>query len=125
MKLGGSMCTNVKMMKNKGCNDTELVTGHMSDEPDNELCPVTMFVKYASKLNPNCNRLWQYPKESFTENDDVWYQNRPIGRDTLAKFMSCLSQKVPLSTIYTYHCIRVTGTSILSKSNFPQPKLRL
>ena len=23
-----------EMMKNKRCNDTELVTGHMSDEPD-------------------------------------------------------------------------------------------
>lgn len=99
-------------------NDTELASGHMPEEPDNDLCPVALYELYLSKLNPKCDRLWQYSRESFVQEDLVWYQNKPVGRDALASFLPKLSREVALSRIYTNHSIRVTGTSILSQMNF-------
>ncbi|XP_053390962.1 uncharacterized protein LOC128553804 [Mercenaria mercenaria] len=102
--------------KNHKENDKTLVTGHMpADNVNTDNCPVNNFLKYVGKLNPNTDRLWQYPREVFLESDDVWYQNRPIGRNVLSEFMQKLSKAVPLSALYTNHSVRVTGATILGK----------
>lgn len=108
-----------ELSKNHRGSDKEKVSGHMPSMPESpDVCPVTTFEKYLAKLNPASDRLWQYPKDSFEVTDDCWYQNRPIGRDSLSKFMGKLSAKVNLSQIYTNHSIRVTGASILSTGNY-------
>lgn len=81
-----------------------------------DICPVNLFQTYPAKLNPNNDRLWQYPRESF---DESWYQNRPIGRD---KFSTFMFKKVPLSMVYTNHSICVTGVSILGRA-FSTPQI--
>ena len=58
-----------------------------------EYCPVRNFETDLQKLHPQCNRLWQFPKDSFNISDECWFQKRPIGKDTLASFMSTLSKK--------------------------------
>ena len=81
-----------------------------------EYCPVRNFETYLQKLHPQCNRLWQFPKDSFNISDECWFQKRPIGKDTLASFMSTLSKKTGLSQIYTNHSIRATGATILGRN---------
>jgi hypothetical protein len=71
-----------------------------------EYCPVRNCETYLQKLHPQCNRLWQFPKNSFNISDECWFQKRPIGKDTLASFMSTLSKTTGLSQIYTNHSIR-------------------
>lgn len=94
-----------------------MFTAFMPEEKDSPYCPVTSFEKYLCKLHPNLDRLWQYPKDSFIE-EEGWFTKKPIGKDTLSSFMTSLSKKCNLSQIYTNHSIRATGATILSQSMF-------
>ena len=87
-----------------------------ADENFPEYCPVINFESYTSKLNPYCDRLWQYPKDSYMSTDECWFQRKPIGRDSLSQFMPKLSQQIGLSTIYTNHSVRATGATILGRN---------
>jgi hypothetical protein len=78
--------------------DREHISGHMPEDREMpEYCPVRNFETYLQKLHPQCNRLWQFPKDSFNISDECWFQKRPIGKGTLASFMSTLSKKTGLS----------------------------
>ena len=110
--------------KNHKENDRDLITGHMpADNINTDNCPVRTFLKYISKLNPRSERLWQHPKDQYNEDDQIWYQNRPMGRDALSKFMQKMSSACKLSQMYTNHSVRVTGATILSKSCFSAPQI--
>ena len=71
------------------CSKTETLKniqgGHKQGEQDyseNRMCgeAVEIFKFYLSKLNPGCDRLFQYPVNSFQITSDVWYANKPIGK---------------------------------------------
>ena len=87
-----------------------------ADENFPEYCSVINFENYTSKLNPYCDRLWQYPKDSYMSTDECWFQRKPIGRDSLSQFMPKLSQQIGLSTMYTNHSVRATGVTILGRN---------
>jgi hypothetical protein len=62
----------------------ENISGHMPEDREMpEYCPVRNFETYLQKLHPQCNRLWQFPTDSFNISDECWFQKRPIGKDTL------------------------------------------
>jgi hypothetical protein len=83
-----------ELTKNRREMDRENISGHMpEDRKMLEYCPVRNFETYLQKLHPQCNRLWQFPKDSFNISDECWFQKRPIGKGTLASFMSTLSRK--------------------------------
>ena len=69
-------------------------------------------------MNPKNDKLWQRPKESFYDDDSVWYNNIPLGKKTLSSFMSRISELCSLSCKYTNHSIRATGATLLSRSMF-------
>ena len=94
--------------------------GRMYERPNSPYCPVKTFELYLSKLNPSLSCLWQRPKarESFSESDEVWYCNAPLGKNTLATLMSSISKEIQLSYQYTNHCIRATAVSLLDECNF-------
>ena len=48
---------------------------------------------YLEKINPNCSAFFQYPKANVNPEDDVWFEQRPLGVNTLANMMK---------TIYNY-----------------------
>ena len=83
-----------ELTKNRREMDRENISGHMPEDREMpEYCPVRNFETYLQKLHPQCNRLWQFPTDSFNISDECWFQKRPIGKDTLASFMSTLSKK--------------------------------
>ncbi|VDI78561.1 Hypothetical predicted protein [Mytilus galloprovincialis] len=90
----------------------------MPENSGSEYCPVSSFEKYVNKLNPECDKLWQRPKDQFWEEDPSWYYNIPVGEKTLGNFMSYLSKKCNLSEIYTNHSIRATGATVLAKNSY-------
>lgn len=90
----------------------------MPELVDTPLCPVKSFEKYLSKLHPLCDRLWQRPRETVSEDEAVWFYNSPVGERVMAGFMKKLSRSCSLSTIYTNHSIRATGLSLMSHSKF-------
>ena len=82
-------------------------------------CPVQLFKLYRSKLNGNSTSLWQKPRSKVNYSDKFWFQNRPIGRDYLDRFMKLsLVKSVSLSQEYTNHSIRATVISTLDAAGF-------
>ena len=75
---------------------------------------------YLSKLNPKCEALFQLPRRDWTEASGaaqtVWYENRPLGVNTLGSMMKEISEKAVLSTVYTNHCVRATAITLWSEA---------
>ena len=107
-----------EMNKNNRENNKIVSSGVMPAKPGDQLCPVLSFKLYLSKLNSNCSRLWQRPRNSFLEGDTVWYCAAPLGEKSLSKFMSTISSQLNLSTRYANHSICATGATLLSRANF-------
>ncbi|CAG2226383.1 KCTD1_15 [Mytilus edulis] len=82
-----------ELTKNHRSSDKEKTSGIMPENSGSEYCPVSSFEKYVNKLNPECDKLWQRPKDQFWEEDPSWYYNIPVGEKTLGNFMSYLSKK--------------------------------
>ena len=105
-----------ELNKNHSEQDKEGYGGFMMEDKNPGKCPVRSFQKLLNHLHPDCNRLWQKPREAVTSN--IWFYKRPVGKDTLGRFMRDLSEEYKLSQIYTNHSIRVTGATILSQNKF-------
>ena len=67
---------------------------------------------FLTKLNPECDALFQYPKRNWRPSDQVWYENRPLGVNKLPTTMKEISKKASLSRIYTSHPVRATDITL-------------
>ena len=74
---------------------------------------------YLQKLNPRCEALFQYPKRAATQEDQVWYDNKPLGVHKLGVMMKDLSKLASLSKIYTNHSVRATAITLWSNAQVP------
>ena len=105
--------------KNHRETDNQILTNFMPPIKNDKMCPLCSFKLYLSHLNNDNKFLWQTPNVKPKDpNSPVWYTKGHLGKNTLGQFMTQLSTDVGLSKIYTNHCIRVTGTSILSRCNY-------
>ena len=83
---------------------------------DTELCPVTSFKFYVSKLDKRTNFLWQKPKQGRIHyTDETWYEKNRVGEDLLNRYMKFLQKNVTLDGTYTNHSIRST---VITKLDF-------
>ena len=82
------------------------------------MCSVSSFEKYLSKRNSKCSALFQHPKSSFCDDDNEWYENKPIGKNMLGSFMANLSTQTKLSEVYANHCIRANTITELNREGF-------
>ena len=58
-----------------------------------------LFELYIEKLNPACDALFQRPRDNYDINVDIWYQNRPMGKNTLGSLILSISKDTGLSKI--------------------------
>jgi len=72
---------------------------------------------FLSKLNPECEALFQYPKRNWRPSDKIWYENRPLGINKLSKIMYDISSAAGLSCIYTNHSVRATAITLWSTAS--------
>ena len=92
----------------------------MYAEPGEISCPVASLRKYIAKRNEKCSAFYQYPSAIFGRSIPegssklVWYDQKPIGKNTLGSFMATISEKAELPVVYTNHCIRATAITKLS-----------
>lgn len=86
-------------------------------ETGKKSCPISSYEKYLHKLS-SIDALWQRPLESFLDGAAVWYYKSPMGVNTLAAMMPKISRMIPLSQIYTNHCIRATCITALDASGY-------
>ncbi|GAB1605052.1 uncharacterized protein LOC115220336 isoform X2 [Argonauta hians] len=72
-------------------------------------CPVKMFLKYVSKLDPHYPRFFCHQKLNVDPlYHTVWYTKQPMGEKRMAEFMKAISSDAGLSKVYTNHCLRST-----------------
>ena len=74
---------------------------------------------YVAKLNPKCEAFFQRPRQKYSEDDPIWFENKPLGKNKLSKMMKLISREAGLSKIYTNHCIRATVITTLSDADIP------
>ena len=67
---------------------------------------------FLTKLNPQCDALFQYPKRNWRPSDKVWYENRPLGKNKLSSLMKEISVEAGLSRTYTNHSVRATAITL-------------
>ncbi|VDI28096.1 Hypothetical predicted protein [Mytilus galloprovincialis] len=72
----------------------------------------------SEKRNPNCSALLQRPKDEFDEDGNSWFQNKPLGKNTLGDMMTSISKAASLSKVYSNHCIRATCITLLNEAGF-------
>lgn len=89
-------------------------SGTMYSQPGSKSCPVESLRFYLTKLHPDCDALFQYPKSKFTQNSQYWYNCQPLGKGPLSELMKRISLDAGLSKVYTNHCIRATSITVLS-----------
>jgi hypothetical protein len=92
-------------------------------ETNDSQCPVSQFELYLSKLHPHNSFLWQHSRNHFNEADSCWYSCRKIGANTMAAFMSKISEYLHLSQKYTNHCLRATGITVLGRKHFQDSEI--
>ena len=78
-----------------------------------------MFQLYLDKLNDECDQLWQRPRRyNLHYTDETWFVNKPLGHDTIQKYMKTLIEDAELTNLkYTNHSIRKTGICTLDENN--------
>ena len=71
-----------------------------------------------SSLNPAREELFQRPKpdKSIKAGEKVWYENAPMGKNSLGNMMARISEVCKLSKKYTNHSVRATAVSRLQRS---------
>ena len=74
---------------------------------------------YSEKLNPSCDAFSQRPRANFQSSDAVWYENKPLGVNYLARMMKCISQGCDLSQEYTNRSVRATAINFWSDADIP------
>ena len=98
--------------------DNESYSAFMPECPGDPRCPVASFEKMLNHLHPQCDSLWQRPRDSFHKEGTIWFYKKPAGENLLSTFMKKLSSFHNLSQMYSNHSIRATGGAILSRLQF-------
>ena len=114
-----------ELQKNHKEFHNPIITGFMPEMKDpttglpHKMCPVRSYTNYYGALNERCDYLWQTPNVlAYNKGEPNWFKNKRLGENKIASFMTDLSKTVGLSKNYTNHCIRVTGTTQLTRAHF-------
>ena len=99
-----------------GTNDNEDETQSvMMAWPGNPRCPVTCLEKYLAKREPQCDALWQKPKQTTTR-----VHSPPLTISGSATYLwentsllTDMCKKAGLAQVYIPHCIRATSVTVL------------
>ncbi len=49
----------------------------------------------------------------------VWFDNSPLGKDTLSNLTKKISKAAGCSKVYTNHCLRATSVTLLDHAGVP------
>ena len=74
---------------------------------------------YMSKLNPKRESFFQYPRKNWSFDDNIWYEARPVGVNSLDFMMKNISEAASLSKPYTNHSIGATAITLWFNAGIP------
>lgn len=100
----------------------------MPNIENQNVCPVRLFHKLLSKRGKNItnNRLFLRPNRFWKSENDSWFDNMPIGRNTINGWTKSSAQAIGLDTKnkkITNHSNRSTAVSHLAKRGVPEQQL--
>ena len=72
--------------------------------------------KLVAKSNPKVDRIFQRAR-TRKRAEDPYFVAAPLGKDTLAKFMTKISERAGLSQSYTNHSVRAACVTVLQSTN--------
>ena len=79
-----------------------------------KLNPVVCYKNYVSRLNPNCDALFQKPKRQvIASSKGPWYYDSPIGKNSLCDMMKNISRMAELSQVYNSNSVKTTTVTTL------------
>ena len=74
---------------------------------------LTVYRFYLSKLNPDCDRLFQRPKAKNWTQIGFWFDKVAMGKNTLGSMFSSISKAAGTSVVYTNHSGRATAITAM------------
>ena len=83
---------------------------------DTPMCPVASFLKYLNKRHPDCAALWKQPKDVYDDENEAWFEKKPLGVNIFGEMMSKISKAADLSKTYTNHSIGAICITVLNDS---------
>ena len=105
------------LTKTRREDEDEEFGGRMYEIRDSPRCPVQSLIKYKELLNSSCTGFWQRPK-SMPREEGPWYDNIPLGINTLGSKMNSIAQKAGCTTKYSNHSLRATTVTTLNDAGF-------
>nr|XP_054775587.1 uncharacterized protein LOC129284148 [Lytechinus pictus] len=108
------------LTKNNREDKLEKSQGGIIAPTNGSRCPVASFLRYKSKLNPQCKWFWQRAKPKHDLDPasfGPWYCNAPLGKNTIGDKMKTISSRAG-TKVYTNHCLRATSISTLQNAGF-------
>ena len=106
-----------ELNKNHREQDKESYCAFMSECPGYPKCPVASFEKMLGLLHPQCDSLWQRPRDFFIRRILFGSTINQLGQ-YFEPLYEKLSGNHKLSQIYLNHSIRVTGATLLSRQQY-------
>ncbi|KAL4227037.1 AP-2 complex subunit sigma [Mactra antiquata] len=109
-----------KLSKNRRDDDDDYTgSNRMYEDKGNPRCPFAAFIKYMSKLHPDCDAFFQRPLTKVPPNKEwPWYANQALGHNRLGTMMYHISEKANLSQNYTNFCFRDTCITVMDVNGF-------
>ncbi len=92
-------------------------------------CTVKVLKLYLSHLNPKSEALFQRPKDLNSAKfnpltDNIWYEQRPLGHNTLENMLRKMTERVGIVSYLTNHSLRTTTVTVLSANNIETRKIK-
>lgn len=109
----------------KSCTNSKWLVPNVVNK---DACPVRLFNKLISKRGKNItsNRLFLRPNRFWKTENDTWFDNIPVGKNTINGWTKSSAQVIGLDTKnkkITNHSNRSTAVSQLAKKGVPEQQL--
>ena len=87
-------------------------------------CLVYLLDTYFETFPPQATDLDFYLRPKKSPASNVWYDNAPIGRDKLQKFMEVMCHEAGISEKKSNHSLRATGATALFNAGIPEKLIK-
>lgn len=74
-----------KNHRDSSAPDDTVREGRIYGRPGYPWCPVLSYTSYLERIHPQLDDLWQRPRDSYDENEQIWYCRSPLAKKQVGK----------------------------------------
>lgn len=97
----------------KNIRNTPKQVVHYANDDNKQRCHVALFEKFVQVRPYNVNRFYLLPVK-LPKANSCWFTERPIGKNSLAKFMKIICANASIPQFVTNHSLRATSALLAS-----------